>query len=137
MDRGKSSPSQRLLHINGRRVPPAVRRKPEQNSSRFSVSFEPLPEQPSGIGGTACPSASMPKRCPRNRNDLTQLRLGPVVDRGIDHTLPVVRLCDVEVHIMRRCPNVFGDRLAFGIEDVTQDHPPTDLPSKPLIQRPC
>ncbi len=36
--------------------------------------------------------------------------------------LPVVGLSDVEMEITRFSPNVFGDRFAFGIQDVTKDH---------------
>src|SRR6202000_1817829 len=44
------------------------------------------------------------------------------VDRGGHHALPVAGRGDVKMHVTRCGANVFGDGLAFGVEDVAEDH---------------
>ena len=54
---------------------------------------------------------------------LTRMSTPPnVVDRGGDDALPVVGLGDVEMYVTGRVANVFGDRFAFGVKDVAEDH---------------
>ena len=44
-----------------------------------------------------------------------------LVDRGRDNVLPVVGVGHVEVYVTGSTANVFGDRFAFGVQNVAED----------------